>query len=406
MAKSDQKIRPWRISHITGEFLDQEMEASYLENELHNVATHVRTVANILGVLFFSFVIPDWFVLGPGLPFALILSIRLSSLIFMIYVGRRLAKSPTVKGFIRLVTATELIFTVLFLLAFALYQRADFLIQAFGLMLLLSAFYLIPNRFLNHVALSLVSIAAFLNVALFTVDELSTMHMLAGTVYLILITSASAATFARTSYHKRRLFVNNQRLRRLAVTDSLTHAYNRHKFNEELWRETNRFRRSGAPLSVVIMDLDDFKSINDRFGHLQGDRVLVQVARAIRKEIRVTDVFARWGGEEFVLLLPATATPQAGELTMRLLRLINRLHLEGQVLPEFHSKGVTMSAASAEERKVERIPVRCSFGVAEMQTTDTPETLIQRADRLLYQAKSDGRNCIVTEKGTLRHHDS
>ena len=132
----------------------------------------------------------------------------------------------------------------------------------------------------------------------------------------------------------------------------------------------------------------------------------MQVARAIRKEIRVTDVFARWGGEEFVLLLPATATPQAGELTMRLLRLINHLHLEGQVLPEFHSKGVTMSAARAEERKVERIPVRCSFGVAEMQTTDTPETLIQRADRLLYQAKSDGRNCIVTEKGTLRHHDS
>jgi|LSQX01.1.fsa_nt_gb diguanylate cyclase (GGDEF)-like protein len=402
MTRNGKKIRPWRISHVTGEFLDPDMESRYLENELHNVAAHVRTITNILGLLFFSFIIPDWFILGPGLHFSIVLSIRFLSLVFMIYVGFRLAKSPTVTGFIRLVTAAELIFTVLFVLTFALYQRSDFLIQAFGLMLMLSAFYLVPNRFLNHIALSLLAIAVFLNVAHFTIEDVSTMHMLAGTIYLILITGASAATFSRTSYHKRRLFVNNQRLRQLAVTDSLTHTYNRHKFNEELWRETNRYRRTGAPLSIVIMDLDDFKAINDRFGHLQGDRVLVQVARAIHKEIRVTDIFARWGGEEFVLLLPATATPQAGELTLRLLRLINSLHLESTVLPDFHPEGDPEVTLPAEEKRVERIPVRCSFGIAEMQDADTPETLIQRADRLLYQAKSDGRNCIVTEAETLR----
>ncbi len=387
MTMGKKKIRPWRISRVTGEFIDPDTENQYLISEFRIVSTRVRTITFILGLLFLSFVIPDWFVMGPGVSFLVVSAIRGAAFVFMVVMGILVDKSPSVPVFIRMVTAAELVSAAVFIAMFALYPQADFLIQAFGLMLMLSVFYLVPNRFANHVAVSLLTVAAFLNTAVFTIPDVPTMHILAGAIHLILISVASAVTFSRTSYHKRRQFMHNLRLRQLAATDTLTRAYNRNKFNEELWREINRYRRTQAPLSITLMDLDDFKTINDRFGHLQGDRVLVQFARAIRHEIRVTDVFARWGGEEFALLLPATTSAQAGELAQRLLRVTNLLHLESPVLHD--------------PSQVERVPVHCSFGITEMRPDDTIETLVQRADRMLYLAKEAGRNRIVCEETML-----
>lgn len=161
---------------------------------------------------------------------------------------------------------------------------------------------------------------------------------------------------------------------RLSVTDHLTGAYNRRYFVEMLEKEVERARRTGRAFSLIMFDLDRFKSINDRFGHAAGDRVLMSVVSAFRERLRKTDCLARWGGEEFVILLPETGTEGAAALAEELRRKLNEMEIIG----------------------VGR--VTASFGVASYRSGDTVDTVTQRVDDALYRAKGNGRNCVCVEE--------
>jgi diguanylate cyclase len=154
------------------------------------------------------------------------------------------------------------------------------------------------------------------------------------------------------------------RLESLARTDPLTGVPNRRVWEEELPRELDRARRMRTELCVAMIDLDHFKSYNDRHGHQAGDLVLKEAASAWRAEVRSTDLLARYGGEEFVLLLPACALDGAVEIVERL----------RQVTPL----------------------VTCSVGLACWDFQESPPELVQRADRALYAAKAGGRDRYVT----------
>jgi diguanylate cyclase (GGDEF)-like protein len=157
---------------------------------------------------------------------------------------------------------------------------------------------------------------------------------------------------------------------RQAYTDALTGVLNRLGFNGTISRELERARRYRQPLSVVILDLDHFKRVNDEHGHAAGDHVLVGVARLLETNVRQSDVIARWGGEEFVVVAPMTQADGAVQLAEKLRTLM-------AATPLGPSGAVTGS-----------------FGVAEMQVGDTIEGLLQRADKALYRAKSGGRNRV------------
>jgi len=161
-----------------------------------------------------------------------------------------------------------------------------------------------------------------------------------------------------------------EELRFLSVTDALTNVYNRRYFTKKLKEEIDRARRSGGKFSLIMLDTDHFKSINDRFGHNAGDRVLKNIAEMIQNRIRKTDYLARWGGEEFIILLPDTPVDEAAGLAEVLREELNCMDLPG----------------------VDR--VTASFGVAGFRPEDTADTLLQRADDLMYEAKSAGRNCV------------
>lgn len=161
-----------------------------------------------------------------------------------------------------------------------------------------------------------------------------------------------------------------EELRRLSVTDALTGAYNRRYFEQVLEQENERARRTGSPFSLIMLDLDHFKSINDRFGHAAGDLVLKSLVDLINGRIRKIDCLARWGGEEFVILLPNTPVDKAAGLAEEL-----RGQLSSMNIPGVGS-------------------VTASFGVAGYCPSDTADTLIMRADNMLYEAKSSGRNCV------------
>lgn len=165
---------------------------------------------------------------------------------------------------------------------------------------------------------------------------------------------------------------DEEQIRKLATTDTLTGIANRREFTHRLQNEIERSKRYGTTLALVMYDFDHFKQVNDRFGHTAGDQVLTTVARLVNSNIRSVDVNGRWGGEEFMLLLPESDRAAAGKIAEKL------------------------RCAIAEYRFDELEPVTASFGVAEFCPQDSIDSLLKRVDDALYQAKESGRNRVAT----------
>jgi len=163
----------------------------------------------------------------------------------------------------------------------------------------------------------------------------------------------------------------NVRLAALATTDGLTGLLNQRVFSERLAEEFRRARRYGEPLSLIVLDVDRFKAYNDSLGHLAGNAVLRELAAVLREHARESDLVARFGGEEFALILPHTGVEEAAVLAERL-----RAALEGRAWSDQH-------------------PITASFGVCDLTPAlDGPEALIGCADAAMYRAKMGGRNSV------------
>ncbi|HSD29089.1 MAG TPA: GGDEF domain-containing protein, partial [Vicinamibacteria bacterium] len=170
-----------------------------------------------------------------------------------------------------------------------------------------------------------------------------------------------------------------ERQRGLSRRESLTGCFNRRAFYELFPREVERARRLGQGVALVFLDLDHFKRVNDRHGHETGDRVLQQLAARLLGIIRETDLLFRWGGEEFVILLPHTVTAEAPVLAER----IRAAVAERPFVTHDSHPGVSMTV---------------SVGVAgEMGGPVDADALLARADAACYRAKEAGRNRVVTE---------
>jgi diguanylate cyclase (GGDEF)-like protein len=173
-----------------------------------------------------------------------------------------------------------------------------------------------------------------------------------------------------------------QRTEQTALGDPLTGLFNRAYLAQVMRRETSRARRHGRPLSVIMLDIDDFKRINDTHGHLEGDRVLVKAAGLIKENLRDIDVAARYGGEEFAVVLPDTGRSGAFIVAQRI-----RMSFEGRL-------------------RSGREPVTISGGLAAYPSDGlTPQQLLQFADQGLYRAKAAGKNRIEPEKDERRQHE-
>ena len=167
--------------------------------------------------------------------------------------------------------------------------------------------------------------------------------------------------------------VSEMQLRHTAGTDKLTGLYNRQFLDELGSREIARARRQGSALTAALIDADKFKHINDTYGHPAGDAVLCGLGPAIKRVLRATDILARYGGEELVLLLPGTSLKQAAPVLERL-----RKNVADMKVPEVKGHQVTASIGAAELRDSDR----------------TIADLLARADRALYVAKQAGRNRV------------
>ena len=165
-----------------------------------------------------------------------------------------------------------------------------------------------------------------------------------------------------------------RKLRKLATVDSLTGLFNRSHGSDLAENEIARFRRAKHPVAFMLLDVDHFKSINDRYGHEMGDKILAEIGQLIPAQLRTQDIVARWGGEEFLVILPDTGIESA-------------LASAERIRSAFRSHD--WKAATSEA-----VAVTISIGVSEMCENDDRGSVISRADRALYRGKAGGRNRV------------
>lgn len=200
-----------------------------------------------------------------------------------------------------------------------------------------------------------------------SLNDLS-MKIIGGFILLLLIIIIS---FYKTLNYTSAKVIDN--LEEKVVTDEMLDVYNRTKLMEELEKEIKRAFRYKNDLSVIMFDIDYFKEINDKYGHLTGDDILIKIINTVKNEIREVDFLARYGGDEFIIINPETKLEESVKLAERLKTKIANTTFE----------------------EVEK--VTCSFGVTELKKDDNIDNLLKRVDDALYEAKENGRNKVIKE---------
>jgi diguanylate cyclase (GGDEF)-like protein len=165
---------------------------------------------------------------------------------------------------------------------------------------------------------------------------------------------------------------HTNRLELLSTIDSLTGLYNRFKLDNVFTYELNKARRYKKRFSIIIADLDNFKQVNDNYGHQIGDKVIQELATVLTNNARCTDTVGRWGGEEFLIICPDTDLQGAKRFAEKVRQAVKQHHF-----PVIHD-------------------LTCSFGVTSFNVQDTQQSMMQRADQALYYAKENGRNRVIT----------
>ncbi len=190
------------------------------------------------------------------------------------------------------------------------------------------------------------------------------------TIVPILSVDGEIMEFIFIGHDVTELVDGTERLKQLSATDILTQIYNRMAFNDFLGAELQRAQRYNTGMSLIMFDVDHFKIVNDTYGHLVGDEVLKTLVKVVQLGIRKVDIFARWGGEEFMILAPEAALEAACELAERL-----RKEIDAHVF------------STAEK-------ITVSLGVTTYRDGDSADSIITRVDNALYRAKENGRNRI------------
>jgi len=354
-----------------GEFRDKALEKEFYNADIIRNLKYVKFTILIAGIVYFLFIIPEYFLIKSPNDFIAVLITRSVFFALMIFLYFKVKRDKEYYSLIYWFTAYEIIISLSFIYISNKFPSPDLLIQAFGVMIIILAIFLINNRWLFSIFAALfISISYFIFDAFYFTD-VPFSEFSAAIVHILIVILLSSISSYSINYYKRVQYLNIIELLYMAENDSLTGIYNKAKFNKEYARLAESAQQRNAYLSVVMFDIDDFKDINDRYGHLVGDAVLIDLADIVKQNIHQSHVFVRWGGEEFVLIFPDMRLYQAIEMTERLRKLISEHLFE-------KSEHVT-----------------CSFGVATFEKDDDLNKVLQRADERLYMAKRSGKNKVL-----------
>jgi diguanylate cyclase (GGDEF)-like protein len=359
---------------------DPELESKYRRYYLPADAQRLNLGVILWTISFVGFVYSDYLLYGQQDAFFALLAVRVSYALFglgMLVALRRVESNPA--AFDGLVLAWSL-GTVLFALLVGLLRpRGDISVLIDDLLAVFSFYVFISNRMALRVLPAAILSLANLGLTLFYKEGIPG-QMILSLAFAFTVTNLVGIVYSRHYFGQRRAEFLARReetrvqseLHRLASTDSLTGVYNRRRLLELAGDAFYRFRRYDRPFSILVMDLDDFKLINDTYGHQQGDAVLVEFVRSVTEEKREGDALGRMGGDEFCLVLPESNKDAAMTLAERLIQRTNELVLDDGRGP---------------------MRVTVSIGISQAVDGDTSlDPLYARADAALYRAKNSGRN--------------
>ncbi len=358
--------------------LDARYRKHYLARDARQ--TIIAIAVWMVPVLLFAY--GDLIIFGVGTQFAALLALRLTFCAFSVYTIRALVKVATVRDYDNIFlrwAAFGIALVTYFNYIWAAYIPPN---GALTILVIFSSYMVFPARLAVRLAPPLILTAANFCLQWLVVEPVNQPALFSSLVTLVTANILGIVFSTWLQNHrliefKARLEENKVKedLSRLAATDDLTGALNRRKIMELSTGEYERFLRERQPLSVVMIDIDRFKKLNDTYGHEAGDLILTSFTAYVAKGLRHGDIWGRLGGDEFVLILPDTPVEQAEAVAERLrLGLSEPVIWQGQELSFTISSGVT--AAREKDRSIDQVFIR--------------------ADKALYSAKRKGRNRTET----------
>ncbi|MCL2092703.1 MAG: GGDEF domain-containing protein [Treponema sp.] len=354
------------------EFSNRDTEREFLAQEKERSLGTARALILIMGIIFMAFVFSDFFYYGGGRAAAFSLAIRslvLGITLAFFFLSKRIGPYNIT---LIVIFLTQLIIFSLYLLNLQLLEASQVFLQFMTVALFLISAYLIPNHLKNSFILSLCILGAYLAYCAAFQDPALSPPLHERGIYLG-VTLIACAIFTYSHEKSRRERFEAEKLLEInSITDKLTGVANRGRFEHVLglWIKNKRHE----PFCLLFFDIDNFKSVNDRYGHSLGDEVLIQITQTVTANIRDEDTFARWGGEEFVILFSNIGIAKATELAERL--------------------RAAVEAVAHEKAGV----VTISIGVVQYRQGETLLDLVHRGDTKMYEAKQAGKNRVVSEE--------
>jgi len=384
-----------QISFWSSEFLDPEMERSFQKHVQPIITRQLKIVLMIWGALLLLFAVPDYIALGPTRPFYYLLAYRVMIAVMLLMMVFKITPNTVIFKISYPVTLIVIAGFSGFMLLFVF--RPDIVNWIVGVIMiqLIGLLMFIPIRF------SLSFLGALYGVMITIMTRWvmgSTKENLIGLFFLLMLPVViGAATTIRLTILQRRqyaLLIRAEKLnldlqseieqrlnlekalKELAATDPLTRLYNRREYEMLFEHEIERARRMNVSLSLGLIDLDNFKKINDTYGHSVGDEVLRRTADLLRNNLRAMDLIGRFGGDEFIILLPDTGIDQAVVISDRFLKELTATDID---------------------TVVSKIRITATAGITQLLPNDKDiNSIIRRADAALYKGKEAGRNRIET----------
>jgi diguanylate cyclase (GGDEF)-like protein len=361
--------KKYRIT-LFGEFYEKPLEAEFLNHAISGYTKTISFVALVFGVLCMLFLGND---VSNQRYTNSILIIAITRVLFLVlsiiifFGAKHFIKSSR---WFYLSIAYETITAVSYLVILDQYESISYL-SVLGLMVVSLAMYLVPNRIVYSLIISSVFSLLFFLFQAQKLDGIKDNDIYKVASYQIILLIYCNINAYMANLYRRRQFAANREIYVLSIIDPLTGIFNRAKFNKEIDALLKLPLRDGNHISLIFFDIDDFKKINDNHGHLVGDRVIKGIVETVKESVRETDVFARWGGEEFVILLPNTDIRLAGKI----------------------AEGLRLAIRNKSCEQVKN--VSCSFGISTLEEGDTAQSFLRKADNQLIQAKKSGKDRVA-----------